>query len=123
MNIRMIIRLLGMVLQYEGVLMLPAMAVSLLYREACWWAILVGATVSLGVGTLLRRISPKKRQMHVREGFAAVVLIWLSASLVGALPFVICGAIPNYLDALFEVVSGFTTTGSSILTDIEALPM
>lgn len=122
MNIRMILRLLGMVLQYEGLLLLPAMIVSLIHRETCWWAILLSATISIGIGTLLRRISSPKKRMHVREGFAAVVMIWISASLMGALPFVISRAIPNYLDAVFEVVSGFTTTGSTILTDVEALP-
>jgi len=75
-----------------------------------------------GLAFLLRHLFPKPTELSLREGFLAVSLTWVLCSLLGALPFMISGAIPSLTDAFFETMSGFTTTGASILTDIEALP-
>lgn len=125
MNHRMILSLLGNVLLLiAGVLLLPVI-VALCYRDREIIALLetIGICAVLGVGlSLLRPKNPQKRTMHAREGFVMVALAWILISLVGALPFWLSGAIPSYLDAVFETVSGFTTTGSSILKNVEALP-
>ena len=80
-----------------------------------------------GISALLSLTSfllpPRDKQISAREGFLSVALCWVVVSLIGALPFYISGAVPSYIDCLFETVSGFTTTGASILTDIEAMPM
>jgi trk system potassium uptake protein TrkH len=83
---------------------------------------LISAAIALAIGMLFRVLSkPNSRLIYAREGFAIVAYAWLLMSAIGALPFVIGGAIPSYVDAFFETVSGFTTTGASILTDVEAL--
>jgi len=76
----------------------------------------------LGLGLLLKRLCPKPAELSVREGFLIVALTWVVSSVLGALPFMISGAIPSFTDAFFETMSGFTTTGASILKDVEALP-
>ena len=122
MNRRMIVSTLRKSLLAEGVLMLIPMLVSIIYGEAFW----PFASVALGL-IILGAIGKKKatfdETIYSKEGFVIVGLVWIVWSAFGALPFVISGAIPNYIDAFFETVSGFTTTGSSILTNIESLPM
>ena len=123
MNKRMILYILGRMLGVEGALLLIPAAVSLLYREKAGVSFLiVGAVLGL-IYLLFGRKKPEKKQIYGKEGFVIVALAWILWSMFGALPFVISGSIPNYIDAVFETVSGFTTTGSTILTDIEALPM
>ncbi len=123
MNYRMILYLLGVVLLIIGaVLLLPGL-VALIYWEKEGWAIVQTIGVCALGGSLALLKPKKKRTLHAREGFLMVALSWIVISLVGALPFYFSGAIGSYLDALFEMVSGFTTTGASILTDVEAMPM
>lgn len=119
----MIIYILGRMLGVEGaVLLIPAL-VSLIYGEKEGLAF-VGVAVVLGVIFLIfGRKKPKNCRIYGKEGFVIVGLAWILWSLFGALPFTLTGSIPAYIDAFFETVSGFTTTGSTILTDIEALPM
>ena len=120
MNYRMIARILGMVLLITAALMLLPLIAGLYYGESVLnFIITIAATAALGGIFLL--FKPKNRDIYAREGFAAVGLSWILMSLLGALPFVISGDIPHYVDALFETVSGFTTTGSSLLTDIEGM--
>lgn len=124
MNYRMILSLLGNVLLLiAAILLLPAL-VALYYGEPAGLSVLQTAVFSAVAGILLSLLRPKRerRAMHAREGFVMVSLAWIVLSLVGALPFYLSGAIPSYLDAVFETVSGFTTTGSSILTAVESLP-
>ena len=83
------------------------------------FAVTIAAAAALGGIFML--FKPKNRDIYAREGFTAVGLSWILMSLIGALPFVISGDIPSYVDALFETVSGFTTTGSTLLTDVEAM--
>lgn len=123
MNYRMILTLLGYVLLIIGAVLFLPLIVALIYGEREVWSILQTIVLSMGSGVLLALLRPKKnRTLHAREGFVMVSLSWIVLSLVGALPFFLSGAIPSYLDAVFEAISGFSTTGASILTDVEALP-
>ena len=103
--------------------MSPSFVVGLIYREKSAWAIFATMLLCLVIGVpmvLLKR--PKQAVFYAKDGFVSVGLSWVVLSVMGALPFVISGSIPHPVDALFESVSGFTTTGSSILSDVEALP-
>ncbi|MEN8006052.1 MAG: potassium transporter TrkG [Candidatus Krumholzibacteriota bacterium] len=120
MNIRSVVKVLGfLMLVTAGCLVLPAL-VSLLYREGdwVWYLISAGIGAVVGGGTLvILRDAP---DLRIREGFAVVAFGWLCVGLLGALPFWLSGQIPSFTDAAFESISGFTTTGASILTDIES---
>ena len=120
MNYAMIRYILGWVLKVEGVLMLLPCLVSLVYREREGVVYLALAIAAFLIGLLMSR-RPARMEIYQKEGFAAVGLSWFLLSLFGAIPFVLTGEIPAYLNALFEIVSGFTTTGASILSDVEAL--
>ncbi len=124
MNHRMILRLICYILRVEAACILPAAAISLYQRE---WAAVLGLCVTVALAALLSLVTylvpPKSREIGAQEGFTSVALCWTAVSLVGALPFFLSGAIPNFIDCMFETVSGFTTTGASILADVEALPM
>ena len=120
MNYRMVSQLLGKVLcTMAAVLLLPAI-VCLIYRESPL-PFLAVTVVMFVCGTILLRFKPRIQKIYAAEGFIVVGLSWILLSLFGALPFVLSGDIPNYIDAVFETVSGFTTTGASNLPDIEAL--
>ncbi len=122
MNYKMIFSTLGRVfIALAALLMLPAV-VALYYREECISAFLISAAISLVLGLSLYFIfKTKNHVIYAREGIAIVALVWLGFSTVGALPFVIGSEIPSFVDAVFETVSGFTTTGASILTDVESM--
>ncbi len=122
MNQKMVFQTIGLMLIVEAALLLLPAVVALIYGESCLWALLISAAIALAAGMLLHRICRTKNQViYAREGFVTVALCWLVLSAVGALPFTLSGEIPSYVDAFFETVSGFTTTGSSILTDVEAM--
>ena len=122
MNFSMIIYILAWVLKIEGIGMILPLICSLLYGEndiaLCFF--FIGSAANL-LGYILTVNKPKKIAFYAREGFVIVAACWVVLSLVGALPFFISGKMPNYIDAVFEIVSGFTTTGSSVLSDVEAL--
>ena len=121
MNYKMIRYILGTMLKVEALLMcLPAL-VALLYREGDFYPLLLAAVIAGGAGLLLATRQPENTVIYAREGFVITALSWIFMSLVGALPFWFMGAIPSYIDAVFETVSGFTTTGATILTDVEAM--
>ena len=123
MNKKMIVYILGKMLGVEGaVLLIPAL-VSLIYREKSGFTFLIVSAVLGIIYLVFGRKKPKSTRIYGKEGFVIVGLAWILWSMFGALPFFITGSIPNYIDAFFETVSGFTTTGSTILQDIEALPM
>lgn len=122
MNHRMISYVIGFVLKIEAALMALALAVALMYGEQSAWALGITMGITLAAGFLIGLKKPENKTIHVKEGLITVALSWIVMSLFGTLPFFISGTIPSYLDGLFEVVSGFTTTGASILTDIEILP-
>lgn len=123
MNRRMVLYMVGSVVKIEALLLLLPLITSLIYGEKnSVTAFLLSIIAALVVGfamTLLAR--PGSKVIYAKEGFVTVALAWVFLSLVGALPFVISGEIPSFVDAFFETVSGFTTTGASILTDIEAM--
>lgn len=120
MNRKMVSNLLGIVLFSQAVLMLLPLIVAVIYHESIMcFVITIGALVFGGL--VLTRFKPKNKTIYSREGFMVVSLGWILMSMFGALPFFLSGEIPNYIDALFEAVSGFTTTGASILTDVESM--
>lgn len=121
MNRRMILYLLGNVLMILAAFMLLPILTGIYYGESGYRAFLPVMVGCLVGGFLITRFPPKKRVMYAKDGFVMVALCWVLISLVGALPFTISGQIPNYIDAIFETVSGFTTTGASILTRVEDL--
>ncbi|MBQ4104775.1 MAG: TrkH family potassium uptake protein [Clostridia bacterium] len=122
MNRRMVLNTLGKIALANAALLLLPTIVSAIYMEKCIWAFLItiGITILLGLGlTFLSR--PGTKIIYAKEGFVIVTYAWLIMAGIGALPFVISGEIPSYIDAFFEMVSGFTTTGASILTDVESM--
>lgn len=124
MNYAVVFRLLGYILLCEGgLLCLPAL-VSALYGE--WdilWIFLFTVALCFVIGLSLTFLKPRSKIFHMRESCATAALTWIVISIMGAIPFVLSGAIPNPIEALFETVSGFTTTGASVLADVESLPM
>ena len=122
MNFSMIIYVLGWVLKLEVVIMILPIICALIYQE--FWAVqalAVSAVLALVIGTLATIKGPKRTDYYAREGFVICALSWIVMSLIGALPFYLTGTIPSYIDAVFEIVSGFTTTGASILAEVEHL--
>lgn len=122
MNYSLVFHILGMILRVEAVLMVPAMAIGFATGDGDAMAFLLSAVITLAVGQLLCLLPMGGRKMQARDGFAAVALSWIVLSLFGALPYVFSGVIPNYIDAVFETVSGFTTTGATVLTYMEGHP-
>ncbi|MBR7116432.1 MAG: TrkH family potassium uptake protein [Clostridia bacterium] len=120
MNYKLLGKILGKIMILEGILMLAPLLVSFIYREpfSNKLAFIVPVVTLVALGSLLQTFKPKRSSVYVKEGFALVALVWIVMALFGAIPFVISGDIPNYIDACFEIMSGFTTTGASIITDI-----
>ena len=121
MNISIILYTLGRVLAIESAFMVLPGIVAIIYRENNWWTYFVVALTGMLAGLLISLKKPKNTQFFAKEGFASVGLAWFLISLTGALPPFISREIPNYIDAVFEMSSGFTTTGATILTDVEAM--
>ena len=123
MNYRMIWFLLRWILRLEAAFMLPALFISLSHGETASVRALAITIAALLLCSLVGCRKLQRREFYAREGFITVGLVWIAVSLFGALPFTLSGAIPSYVDAFFETVSGFTTTGASILSNVEALPL
>ena len=121
MNYGMVIYILGWILKIESVMLLLPCIVAVIYRESAGISFLITAIIALVIGTLMSLRKPTRTKVYGRDGFVTVALAWLVMSLIGGLPFTLNGDIPSYLDAVFETVSGFTTTGASILTAVEPL--
>ena len=123
MNLPMVVYLIGRLLTAEGLMLVIPAIVSAIYGEQKEMRIFLAvAVLTIFIGIVLSVRKPKNKVFYQREGFVITALGWIFISLMGCLPFVFSGAIPNFVDALFETVSGFTTTGASILSDVEALP-
>ncbi|BCR06424.1 Trk system potassium transporter TrkH [Desulfuromonas versatilis] len=122
MNALTTLRILGALLLFLAAALLVPIPFSLYYGDGAAWAFLLAAAVSVIVGAVLFKTCRSVRDISVREGFAVVTFGWTVFALFGALPFLFSGAIPSFVDAVFETMSGFTTTGSTILTQIEGLP-
>ncbi len=123
MNKRMVFHIIGRILQVEAIFLLFPFVVAIIYGERdIMKNYLAVAMVAFILGTIITLLMrPKNRVIYAKDGFAIVSLAWLTVSAVGAVPFVLTGEIPSYVDAFFETVSGFTTTGASILTNVEAM--
>ena len=122
MNKRMVAFFVGSVLRIEAVLMILPTVVALLYREDAWIYIAVAAVLSFVTGYVLSFKKPKNVSFYTREGITAVALSWILMSVFGAIPLWHAAPHVGFTDALFETISGFTTTGASILTEVESLP-
>ncbi len=121
MNFSMIRYILGWVLKIEGAFMLLPCLTALIYRESQGFTYLIVAVICILAGFLVSFSKPKSTVFYLKEGCVATSLSWILMSIFGCLPFVFTGEIPSFTDALFETISGFTTTGASILSDVEAL--
>ncbi|MBR5473733.1 MAG: TrkH family potassium uptake protein [Clostridia bacterium] len=123
MNKRMVFRTIGRLLQITALLLLVPAIVAIIYGETKQiFAFAITALGSLVLGVIISLITKTKNKViYAKDGFAITALAWIGMALVGAVPFVISGDIPNYVNAIFETVSGFTTTGASVLTNVEAL--
>lgn len=122
MNYSLIFQILGWVVELEGYFMLLPCLTGLIYREPKDALIYLGVgVVCFILGRLMRFRKNTNTTFYAKEGFVVVALSWILISLIGSLPFILTGDIPDFSDAMFEIVSGFTTTGSSILNDVEAL--
>ena len=123
MNYKKLGVVLGKIMILESVLMIAPLVVSFIYRESLIhiFAFLIPIIILAVLGFLLQIPKPERNSFYQKEGFALTALVWIIMTLFGAIPFVINGDIPNYIDACFEIMSGFTTTGSSVITDITAV--
>ena len=123
MKTRLVLRLLGAILLIEALAMAPSLAISLLYGDGDALALLSSMALLAALGFPAWRFArPREQNLRAREGFLVVALSWVLLSAFGALPFVISGLIPNYIDAFFEAVSGFTTTGATLMGNFDGLP-
>ncbi len=122
MNYRAIINILGKILLVEAALLCLPLIVSFIYQEDTYLSYVIPIACLIAVGVPTAIFKPKDSTFYAREGLVVVSLAWIIISLVGAVPFVISKSIPNYIYALFETVSGFTTTGATVLGDVESLP-
>jgi trk system potassium uptake protein TrkH len=121
MNYKMVLSIIGKVMVIEACLMIFPLIVGAIYNENLYLAFLVPMLALTAIGLPLSLIKTQDKSIYAKEGFVTVALSWIVMSLFGALPFLLSGQIPNYIDAVFETVSGFTTTGGSILTEVESL--
>lgn len=122
MNYKTIFNIIGKVLLLEAALMLLPLGVSVIYSDGCTDDLLIGAAAAAALGAVMFLPTRKAgKPLSVRDSLAVAALTWLFASLAGCLPFLTSGEISNFPDAFFETVSGFTTTGASILTDVERM--
>ncbi len=122
MNYKMVISMTGLILRLEAALLLIPTVVALIYRENTVLPFLITIFITLGIGVAIKFLcKPDSQVVYAKDGFVIVSLAWIFLSAFGAFPFVLSGEIPSYVDAFFETVSGFTTTGASILGDVTVL--
>ena len=121
MNYRMILNLIGNILRFLALLLLLPLIISFANKENIYLAYLIPIILLTILSFLLKIKKPQNKQIYIREGFIITALSWLLLSLFGSLPFIISKEIPYFFDAFFETVSGFTTTGSSILNNVEEM--
>lgn len=122
MNLKMIRYIIGSMIQMEAAFLMLPLLTALLYREKCLYIFFFTALGCLVGGRLLRGAKPENGTIFSSEGYVSVALCWIVLSICGALPLYFSGYFPNPVDAVFEIVSGFTTTGATILSDVEILP-
>ncbi|MCG4585886.1 TrkH family potassium uptake protein, partial [Anaerosalibacter bizertensis] len=123
MNYGVVIKILGNLLTVEALLMIPSLLVSLYYNQYDKKAFLISIFITSILGFIMGKKEETKENIKAKEGLAIVAFGWILASFFGSLPFVLSGSIPSWIDSFFETVSGFTTTGATIVDNVEALPM
>lgn len=121
MNTRIVFKLNGYILLFDAVAMLLPMIVAWIYNESAGMAFIPSIAISLVIGIPLILLKSKNKSLYAREGLATVALAWVMMSVIGGLPFFFSGEIPSIVDSIFETASGFTTTGATILKDVESL--
>ncbi|MCZ6865463.1 MAG: TrkH family potassium uptake protein, partial [Candidatus Dadabacteria bacterium] len=125
MSIRFSLHITGNFMKYLGLLMLVPVIISLIYKENDLWAFIISALITTSFGFILETATkPPERikEIQRKEGFLIAALFWFTASIFGAIPYLIYGVFNHPVDAWFESVAGFTTTGATVLTDIEVVP-
>ena len=122
MNYLMVLKVLGNVIKYEALVMILPLIVSVYYGGGDTNSFIVTIIIMLIIGVFMSLINPKKKTFYAKDGFLAVAICWVAISIFGALPFYISGSIPSFVDCIFETVSGFTTTGATILQEVQSLP-
>ena len=125
MNYSIVKRTIGALLIFEGIFFLVPLITAIIYWETAFFSFLVSICICVGLGGICLLGKNKNPAIYAKEGFVIVALSWIILSIFGALPFYFSGAIPSFIDALFETVSGFTTTGATIFADgqvLERLP-
>lgn len=122
MNAKILLKILGFVLCFEAILMIPSIIISNISGQYDFIALLLAFIIMLILGIPCVLIKTQRKRMYIKDGLIAVAFSWILLCIAGCLPFYISGAIPSFIDSLFETISGFTTTGASILNDIEAIP-
>ena len=122
MNYSMIKYTLGWLLIFEAGFFTVPLITAVVFWESAFFSFLIAIAISAGIGILLTLKKPADTSLYAREGFVIVALSWIVMSIFGALPFMFTGTTTSFVDALFETVSGFTTTGASIFTEVECLP-
>lgn len=122
MNYRIITYIVGWVFNLQAIFMVLPILTAVIYGEKDIFAFFAAIIICLGIGLPLTRKKPSNKVFYIKDGCVAVALSWVVLSITGAIPFVLSGSIPHPIDAIFETVSGFTTTGASILAEVESLP-
>ncbi len=120
MNYKMVLKTIGKLLKVEAILLILPLIISFIYNEGSFLSFLIPIVLLAIIGSLLSSLQPKKTNIFAREGLVIVGLSWIIMSLFGCLPYILSGFIPNFFDAFFETVSGFTTTGASIVENIDS---
>ncbi|WP_058484889.1 TrkH family potassium uptake protein [Defluviitalea phaphyphila] len=122
MNYGIIRKILGIMLIFEAIFMIPSFLISMYYNQEDKYAFLICITLNLIIGYIMYKLNVKKNVIKIKEGLAIATFGWILISIFGALPFVLSKSIPSFIDAIFETVSGFITTGATIINDVEKLP-
>lgn len=122
MNYRFMLKIIGNVLKYELALLLLPLAVAIYYGEGDAKSFIITIIMFIPLTVLLCNVKTNSNEIYAKEGFCTVGFTWIVISIVGAVPFFLSGSIPSFIDAFFETVSGFTTTGSTILSEVQSLP-
>ncbi|MBQ8178715.1 MAG: TrkH family potassium uptake protein [Clostridia bacterium] len=123
MNYRAVVNVIGRIILLEAILMCFPIIVDLIYQESTWLSFLIPLACLAVMGTLMVCfVKPKETLLYAKEGFVITALAWVIMSLMGAIPFVISGVLPNYIEAFFEATAGFTTTGASVIEHTELIP-
>ena len=120
---KIIFRIIGLLLYVEAIFLMGSVPVALYYDEPVMRPLIISIAAMVGVGSLFTYIcSGDERNISRKDGYIVVTLCWIIFSLFGSLPYMLTGYIPSFTDAFYETMSGFSTTGATILQDIEALP-